>query len=158
AYQRQYTPSGPQVRIVKNAMTNDFGQFRLFGVNFATYFVSAGYGDRERAIASGNTQLSENISKPDDGYATTFYDQAEDVSRAQAVRLLRGSNPPTLNVHPTDSARLRIRGQVLPRIGGTTITLAPRGGDLSSADYYAQPSASGAFEIRGVSPGFYFLL
>src|SRR5262249_36136811 len=50
AYQRQYTPSGPQVRIVKKAMTNDLGEFRLFGLNFATYFVSAGYGDHERAV------------------------------------------------------------------------------------------------------------
>src|SRR5262245_17203403 len=141
-------------------MTNDLGEFRLFGLNFGNYFVSAGYSDRDRAQAIGEVQLSTNISKADDGYATMFYDSSEDISHAQVAQLAPGADPGALNVYLADSARFSIRGQVLPLppIGGTKIALAPKGADLREIDYFTQPDANGAFEIRGVSPGSYLLL
>lgn len=158
AYLRQYTPYGIQLKIVRKGMTNDRGEFRLFGLNFGEYFVSAGYGDRDRAAAIGRAQLSANVSKADDGYATIFYDGDEDISRAQAAHLAPGPDPGTLNIYLRDSARFKIRGQVLPPIGGTKIVLAPKGSDLTQDDYFTQPNTSGAFEFRGVSPGSYLLL
>ena len=131
AYLRQYTPYGTQLRIVKKGMTNDMGEFRLFGLKFGEYFVSAGHGDRERTAATGRRQLSSNVSKADDGYATLFYDGAEDISRAQAAHLTPGSYPGTLNIYLRDSARFKVSGQVLPLIGGTKIMLAPKGSDLT---------------------------
>ncbi len=157
AYLRQYTPYGTQIKIVKKAMTDDRGEFRLFGLKYGEYFVSAGYGDRDRAAAAGRVQLSANVSKADDGYATLFYDGAEDISRAQPARLAPGSDPGMLNIYLRDPARFKIRGQVLPRLSGTKIVLAPKGGDLNEADFFTEPDTSGAFEIRGVSPGSYVL-
>jgi hypothetical protein len=158
AYHRQYTPYGTKLKIVKKGMTNDFGEFRLYGVNFGEYFVSAGYGDRDRSAAIGKTQLSENVSKADDGFATVFYDGAEDISRAQAARLAPGSETAPLNIYLRDPARFKIRGQVLPPTPGTKIALAPKGSDLTDADYFIEPNAGGSFEIRGVSPGSYLLV
>jgi hypothetical protein len=158
AYGRKYTPYESQLRIVKKAMTNDMGEFRLFGLNFGAYFVSAAYSDRDRAAALGSTQLSANISKADDGYATIFYDGSDDLSRAQPVRLAPGAEPATLNISLRDSPRFKIRGQVLPLAAGIRITLAPRGGDLTDSDYFVQPDASGTFEILSISPGEYLLL
>src|SRR4029453_17785457 len=158
AYQRRYTPFGTQLKIVRNGMTNDTGEFRLSGLKFGEYFVSAGYGDRDRAAAIGKTQLSANISKADDGYATEFYDGAEDISRAKPARLAPGSDSGTLNIYLRDSARFKIRGQVLPLVSGTKIALAPKGSDLTQAGYTTQPNTKGTFEIRGVSPGSYVLL
>ena len=158
AYLRQYTPYGTQLKIVRTAMTNDMGEFRLFGLNFGEYFVSAGYSDRDRGTAIGRAQLSANVSRADDGYATIFYDGSEDISRAQAAHLAPGSDPGTLNIYLRTSARFKIRGQVLPMMNGTKIVLAPKGGDLREADYSTQPDTSGAFEIPGVSPGSYLLL
>src|SRR5688572_405542 len=63
AYARQYTPLGARLRIVRKGMTNDLGEFRLFGLNFGDYVVSAGYGDRDRAAALGGTQLSANVAR-----------------------------------------------------------------------------------------------
>jgi hypothetical protein len=143
---------------VKKAMTNDMGEFRLFGLTYALYLVSGGYGDRDRAAAIGKTQLSANVSKADDGYATVFFDGAEDLTRARAARLAPGADPGALNIFLRDSARFKIRGQVLPVVSGTRIVLAPKGSDLADADYFIQPDASGAFEIRGISPGAYLLL
>ncbi|PYS19001.1 MAG: hypothetical protein DMG11_32270 [Acidobacteria bacterium] len=158
AYLRQYTPYGTQLKIVRTGMTNDMGEFRLFGLNFGEYFVSAGYSDRDRAAAIGRTQLSANVSRADDGYATIFYDGAEDISRARAAHLAPGSDPGTLNIYLRSSARFRIRGQVLPLMDGAKIVLAPKGGDLREADYSTQPDTTGAFEIGGVSPGSYLML
>src|SRR2546426_5036116 len=158
AYLRQYTPYGTQLKIVRTGMTNDMGEFRLFGLNSGEYFVSAGYSDRDRAAAIGRTQLSANVSRADDGYATIFYDGAEDISRARAAHLAPGSDPGTLDIYLRTSARFRIRGQVLPLMDGAKIVLAPKGGDLREADYSTQPDTTGAFEIGGVSPGSYLML
>lgn len=157
-YSRRYSPYGSQLRAVKNAMTNDLGEFRLFGLNSGEYFVSAGYGDRDRAAAVRNVQLSANVSKADDGYATVFYDGGEDISHAQPVRLAAGSESAMLNIFLRDSVRFKIRGQVVPPTGGVKIQLAPRGSDLAEASYFIQSAAGGAFEIGGVSPGSYVLL
>jgi hypothetical protein len=157
-YERLYTPYGTQLRAVSKGMTNDMGEFRLFGLNFGEYFVSAGYGDRDRAAAIGPVKLSANVTKADDGYATVFYDGADDLTRAEPAHLSPGSDPGTLNIYLSESARFRIRGQVLPPIAGTKIVLTPKGSDLSYADFFVQPDARGAFEIRGVSPGDYLLL
>ncbi len=158
AYLRRYTPYGTQLHIARSGMTNDMGEFRLFGLNFGGYFVSAGHGDRDRAAAIGRVQLSANVSRADDGYATIFYDGAEDISWARAVPLAPGSGASTLNIYFRNPARFKISGQVLPRIAGTKIVLAPKGSDLTESESFIQPDAAGAFEIHGVSPGSYLLL
>ncbi len=158
AYRRKYTPIGSQLRILKKAMTNDAGEFRLFGLSFGEYFVSGGYSDRDRATAAGNTLLTANVSKPDDGYATVFYDGSDDLSRARPAVLAPGIEPGLVNIYLAGSARFKIRGQVLPVMTGIKIILAPKGGDLTDADSSTEPDARGAFEIRGVSPGSYLLL
>jgi Carboxypeptidase regulatory-like domain len=157
AYLRQYTPYGTQLKIVRKGMTNDLGEFRLFGLNFGEYFVSAGYSDRDRAAAIGKAQLSANVSRADDGYATIFYDGAEDISRAQATHLAPAFYSGTLNIYLRDSAQFKVRGQVLPLIDGTKVVFAPKGSDLTEADYFTQPDTNGAFEIPGISPGSYLL-
>jgi hypothetical protein len=158
AYQRRYTPYGTELKIVTNGMTNDLGEYRLFGLNFGQYFVSAGYGDRDRMTAVGKTQLSANVSRADDGYATVFYDGAEDLSQARALHLAPGSDPGTPGLYLRDPAPFKIHGQVVPAVAGARILFAPKGSDLNNPDYFIQPNAGGAFEIRGVSPGSYLLL
>src|SRR5215831_2345321 len=118
AYQRRYTPYGTLLKIVTKGMTNDLGEYRLFGLNFGQYFVSAGYGDRDRSTAIGKTQLSANVSRADDGYATVFYDAAEDLSQARALRLAPGSDPGTPGLYLRDPARFKIRGQIVPAVVG----------------------------------------
>ena len=158
AYRRIFTPRGPQLKIVKKGMTNDMGEFRLFGLNFGDYFVSAGYSDRDRAAAVGRTQLSANVSRADDGYGTVFYEAAEDLSLAQVAHLAPGVDTGSLNIFLRDSKRFSIFGFVVPRTSSTKIIFVPKGGDLAQPDEIFQPNSLGGFEIRGVSPGSYFLL
>jgi len=157
AYVRQYTPIGTRMKNVKNTMTNDMGEFRLSGLTFGQYFVSAGYSDRDRQTAIGATLLSPNVSQADDGYPTLFYG-GEDISRASAVRLVAGADNGSLDFYLKDGPRFRIRGQVVPPVRSVRILFAPRGSDLSNAEYSVEPNAAGAFEVRAVSPGMYLLL
>jgi hypothetical protein len=158
AYRRVFTPRGPQIKIVKKGMTNDMGEFRLFGLNFGDYFVSAALSDRDRAAAVGRTQLSANVARADSGYATVFYDAAEDLTLAQPAHVAPGVDTGSLNIYLRDSKRFSIFGQVIPRTGSTKIRFVPKGGDLAQPDDVAQPNALGGFEIQGVSPGSYLLL
>jgi hypothetical protein len=47
---------------------------------------------------------------------------------------------------------------VVPPVRGVRILFAPRGSDLSNAEYSVEPNAAGAFEVRAVSPGVYLLI
>jgi hypothetical protein len=158
AYVREYSPYGTKLKIFKKAMTDDMGEFRLFGLRFGEYFVSTGYNDRDRAAAIGKTQLSENVSKADEGYATVFYGGAEELSRARATRLTAGTDTAPLNIYFKDSARFKIRGLVLPKVAGRRIIFVPKGSDLAEEKSFLEPDANDAFEIRAVSPGSYLLL
>ncbi len=157
AYRRQYTPYGTQLRIASKGMTNDLGEFRLFGLNFADYFVSAGYGDRDRAAAVGKVQLSANVSRADDGFATVFYDGGNDLSFAKPAHVAPGADPVALNIYLSDTARFKIRGQA-SRSEGVKILFAPKGSDLREADRSTGVGANGEFEINGVPPGSYVVL
>ena len=158
AYRRTFTPRGPQLKIVEKGMTNDVGEFRLFGLNFADYFISAAYSDRDRAAAIGRTRLSANVARADDGYATVFYDSAEDLTLAQAAHVAPGVDTGSLNIYLRDSKRFSIFGFVVPRTSSTKIMFVPKGGDLAQPDDLIQPNGLGGFEIRGVSPGSYLLM
>ncbi len=125
AYERQYSPYGSKLKIVRKAMTDDMGEFRLFGLRFGQFFVSAGYSDRDRAAAVGKTQLSENVSKADDGYATVFYDGVEELSMARGTRIAPGSDPGSVNIYLRDSARFKVRGHGASDIVGHEDSFRP---------------------------------
>jgi hypothetical protein len=158
AYVRQYSVYGTRLRVVRKGMTDDMGEFRLSGLTFGQYFVSAGYSDRDRAEALGRTQLSANVVSADDGYATVFYDGAEELSLARAERLVPGLDPEKVIIYFKDPARFKIRGQVNPVFSGIRIMFVPRGSDLAETHAFLQPKANGTFEIRSVSPGSYLML
>jgi hypothetical protein len=158
AYVRQYSVYGTRMRAVSKGMTDDMGEFRLSGLTFGQYFVSAGYSDRDRAEAIGRTQLSANVVRADDGYATVFYDGAEELALARGVRLVPGLDPEKVSIYFKDPARFKIRGQVNPVINGIRIMFVPRGSDLAETHAFLQPNANGTFEIRSVSPGAYLML
>lgn len=156
AYLRQYTPDGPRVKIAKKTLTNDLGVFRLFGLSFGEYMVSAGYSDRDRASAIGSVRLSANVAKADEGYATAFY--GAEGATPQPVQLAPGADPGKLNIYLNVVPRFNIRGRIVPAIADTNIIFAQHGSSLGDAGDVIKPSRDGQFEIRGVSPGSYILL
>src|SRR5262249_29356011 len=154
-----YSVYGPRLKIARKGLTDDLGQFRLFGLpNFGEYVVSAGYSDRDRASAIGNIRLSLNVSKPDEGYAAVFHNSVSTITYAQTVRLAPGSDPAKWNLTFSDVPRIKVTGRVVPNVPGTSIRIALRGSNLADTNYVISPNPAGRFEIRGVSPGVYVLL
>jgi carboxypeptidase family protein len=159
AYMRHYTPYGPQLKIAKKSLTDDLGQFRLYGLpNFGEYIVSAGYSDRDRAAGLGPVRLSANVSKPDEGYGTVFYNSGPAIADAQIVRVSPGTDPARLSINFIDTPRFNISGRIVPNVPGTRIQFALRGSNLADTNYFINTNSRGEFEIRGVSPGVFVLL
>ena len=159
AYMRHYTPYGPQLKVAKKSLTDDLGQFRLFGLpNFGEYVVSAAYSDRDRASGVGPVRLSANLSKADDGYGTVFYNSGPNIADAQIVRVSPGTDPARLSVNFIDTPRFNVSGHIVPNVPGTRIQFALRGSSLADTNYFINTNSRGEFEIRGVSPGVYVLL
>jgi hypothetical protein len=159
AYMRHYTPYGPQLKIAKKALTDDLGQFRLFGLpNFGEYVVSAAYSDRDRGSGLGPVRLSANVSKADEGFGTVFYNSGPTITYAQIVRVAPGTDPARLSINFIDTPRFKVSGRIVPNVPGTRIQFALRGTNLADTNYSVGTNSRGEFEIRGVSPGVHVLL
>jgi carboxypeptidase family protein len=159
AYMRHYTPYGPQLKIARKWLTDDLGQFRLFGLpNFGEYVVSAAYSDRDRASGLGPIRLSANVPKADEGYGTVFYNSGTVIADAQIVQVAPGAAPARLSINFIDTPQFKVSGRIVPNVPGTRIQFALRGGSLADTNYFINTNSRGEFEIRGVSPGVYVLL
>jgi hypothetical protein len=163
AYRTRYTPDGPRMRIVQTALTDDRGHYRLFGLRFGEFLVSATYNRRAQRAALDGIRLSPNVPDPDDGYATVFYPRATSASEAEKIRLAPGVAAGDLGIVLRDSPRYRIRGRVIYSLGlpsDLRIIFVPEGRDLRIDDEgsFVSPGADGSFSISGVSPGSYALI
>src|SRR5437867_1439626 len=161
AYRWRYTPFGRRMKIVRTALTDDSGEYRLFRLAFGEYFVSASYSHRSQQAALNGRRLSPNVPDPDEGYTTVFYGAS--ASEAQVVRLAPGLDAGGLNIILSDTPRFSIRGQVVsatPLPPDLKIAFVPEGSDLILEDtsYFMSASADGTFEVTGVSLGSYVML
>ena len=162
AYRWRYTPFGRRMKIVKTALTDDSGEYRLFRLTFGEYIVSASYSHRSQRSALNGRQLSANVPDPDEGYTTVFYGGAASASEAQVVRVAPGLDAGGLNIILSDTPRFSIRGQVVsavPLPPDLKIAFVPEGSDLNlHTSNFISVSADGTFEVTGVSPGSYLML
>ncbi len=163
AYRWRYTPFGRRMKIVKTALTDDSGEYRLFRLTFGEYIVSASYSYRSQRSALNGRQLSANVPDPDEGYTTVFYGGAVSASEAQVVRVAPGLDAGGLNIILSDTPRFSIRGQVVsavPLPADVKIAFVPEGSDLILEDTsnFISASTDGTFEVTGVSPGSYLML
>jgi hypothetical protein len=163
AYRWRFTPQGPRLRIVRTALTNDLGEYRLFWLGFGDYLVSATYSRRAQRSALAGVRLSANLTDPDDGYATVFYGGGSSASQARTVRVAPGFDTGTLNILFSDVPRFKIRGRLvsagaLP--SGIQMVFVPEGSDviLDNNSFSVSVGSNGTFEITGVSPGSYVIL
>ncbi len=162
AYNRRYTPYGRQLSVIKKILTNDLGEYRLYWLDFGEYLVTASYSDRAQRSARQGIRLSANVPKPDDGYATMYYDKATSPADARTARLMPGADSSNVNVFLSDIPRYKINGRIVSAStlpADLILTFAAAGSDLNADRDYSIPiGGNGAFEITGVSPGSYVLL
>jgi protocatechuate 3,4-dioxygenase beta subunit len=146
--QRKLTASGA-------AETNDLGEYRLYGLEPGQYYVSASYNPRQFG--------SEG---PEAGYAPVYYPGSADPSRAAALDLHASDELPGIDFTLVPVKTFNVRGRVYDAVNSrpgihTMILLEPRNADvqrwtMTSQNFVQDPQ--GAFELRGVVPGSYYLL
>lgn len=145
-------------------VTNDLGEYRLFGLRPGRYFVNATYKPGQRLDAVDESDDAPDSAKP--GYVPTYYPGTPDPAKAIAVAVRAGEEIPTTNflLEPTTVYSVRGRVSILgmhrppegvvlmlePRTNGRAWTVPNR---QSLAD-----KGDGAFEITGILPGPYNLV
>lgn len=150
---RQLVPSGA-------GSTNDLGEFRIFGLAPGRYYVSAihrsnmAYGPMARPMA-GNPQV------PEEDYAPTYYPGMTDPSGAVPISIAAGQPVGNIDMKLVKTHTVRVRGHVTGGAGRgrTMVMLSPRDSMMGMFDrnLSSAQGADGKFEIRGVTPGSYWL-
>ena len=147
------------------AQTDDFGQFRLFGLASGRYYVSAtepGWGqvNGDREFSAAPKQEAERA------YTKTYYPGSVDPAKASVVSVKEGEEVPGMDIALKEVAVYRVRGKVFNQVTRKAgkevqLQLVPRGKRLEFflGGWEAEVKKSdGSFEIANVVPGSYVVV
>jgi protocatechuate 3,4-dioxygenase beta subunit len=145
--ERRMMPAGG-----RPTMTNDLGEYRLFGLAPGQYYVTA-------------TLRSFMPGEIDDrsGYAPTYYPGTGNVSEAQritvaAAQTVQGINLTLLPVRTAHISGTAFDSQGKPLVGGMVMAMERLGMGIGmSMRSPAQVRPDGTFTVSGVTPGSYLL-
>ncbi len=162
ALRYRYVGGKQQLIFAAGASTNDFGEYRLYGLAPGRYYLSATY--RPGASFYGSSVVvRRSDSEVDEGYATTYYPGTNDVARATALELRAGEEVGGTDFVLLATRTVRVRGRVFNavtggRARGGMVSLGPRERGYTSFPSESRTpveDAQGKFELRGVTPGSY---
>jgi hypothetical protein len=143
--------------IASAAVTNDRGEYRMFGLTPGSYVIAATY---ERP-APANEKVRE---RPEPRYTTTFYTRATKLSETVPVRLEYGQEIGGIDIFLERVRKVKIHGTVISGVTGFPLAAAIAlqrldANGTGSIAVAAQPTfdRSNRFEIRDVTPGPYIL-
>jgi protocatechuate 3,4-dioxygenase beta subunit len=153
------------VQTGRNAMTNDLGQFRIYGLPPGDYFVSATLHNMGSIAmdmfgpgaggASGSNQTS--------GYASTYYPSTPNPAEAQRIMLGVGQEMSSADIQLQPVRLAKVTGMAMGSDGkpmsGAMVMLMPSSKDatLLLPGATARTDANGNFALTGVAPGDYSL-
>jgi protocatechuate 3,4-dioxygenase beta subunit len=143
-----------------NAVTNDLGEYRLFGLAPGRYFVSARYRTWERGGGESEDQSQASAQ----GYAKMFYPGTPDRTKATAIAVKAGEEIPSVEILMRQVSVYHVRGHVYNQIThrpGTDsfVLLLPKSGqreDIGDTFKMVQ-KRDGSFDIPEILPGSYSL-
>jgi hypothetical protein len=151
--------------MVQTTVTNDLGEYRLYGLPRGRYYIRTEYADRQSPKNMRSTPDDSTLAAQT-AYLPIFYPGTPDVSRASAVALSPGQELPSVHFRLIPTRAVRIRGRVFNAIlgkpaGGCCVYLKPRDSMVES-NTFAGPGElfgpNGAFEIDNVVPGAFFVV
>ncbi len=158
--QRQLVPAG-------GVVTNDLGEYRLYGLPPGQYYVRANYTPGRAIMGSGGGVVvgRSGEAPAEEGYLPTFYPSTNDPSRATPLTVQGGEVVSGIDFTLLPTRAVRLRGRVFNAVTGrpgrgTTIMLMPRESSVRSFAFRNQvyvEDAQGNFELRGVTRGSYTL-
>ena len=132
------------------AVTNDVGEFRLFGLPPGDYFLSASFGN------STGHEVDDRS-----GYAPTYYPGTGNVQQAQRISIAPGQAISGLSMTVLPVRTLRISGVAIDTAGkpvaGGTVSAMSRVGMMTTGGQTARIELDGRFALSGLTPGDYVL-
>ena len=139
--------------------TNDRGEYRIAGLRPGRYIVLA--MNMNLGIALAGVSREPRSDRPDTTYASTYYGNTLEVSRAAPIEIRMGDDRRGTNIQMIKTTTVRVRGKVVnPPEGSTLMMLLLRRGTGSGqapGSVAVAQSGDGSFEITGVTPGSYLL-
>lgn len=151
------------VSTVTNTVTNDLGEYRLFGLEPGAYYVSALYQDfagllglRQRSARSTDKGGSETVNED---FAVTYFPGALDIQSASVIRLRPGMTASNVDIQVQFAPAAMIQGTVagIPAgSSGARILLSPlRAGSLGAKRGFQLAPGSSAFFFKSIPPAEY---
>lgn len=149
---KQLSPSGGAT------VSNDLGEYRVFGIAPGKYFLSVtpaptnpGFA-QDRSVSSG----------PDEDYVATYYPGTIDPAAAAQIDVSPGAQLRGMNMTLSKMRAVTLRGRVthgLPGRQNIQVLLTSRNpAALMSINRSSPADATGNFTIRYATPGAYFLV
>ena len=147
---RELTPLAEALEGLANGggdITDDLGQFRIYGLSPGDYYVSASFnppGEAATAI----------------GYPPVYYPGTPSTAEARRIRLGLGEEAQNINVTLVSTRYAVVSGTVLNSLGApasASIQLAGADPVAGLAVAPARTTSNGAFTLRSVPPGEYRL-
>ncbi len=158
-YQRGKRTLSSEVTVV----TNDLGEYRVFGLRPGRYFLSATYKPGQRLEPNEENEDAEDAGKF--GYVPTYFPGTPDPARATALTVKTGDEIASMDISLEPTTVYNIRGRVnytASRRNAANIILALE--SRSTGLGWSVPARQsivdkpdGTFEIAGVLPGSYTL-
>jgi carboxypeptidase family protein len=144
-------------------VTNDLGEYRLFGLRPGRYFLSATYRPGQRLEANEEDEDREGVGKS--GYVTTYYPGTPDPAKATALTIKTGDEIPSMDLLLEPTTVYSIRGRVNSfgsrrNPNGVILILEARSTGLGWSVPPRQAivdKPDGVFEVENVLPGSYTL-
>src|SRR5580692_11570526 len=144
-------------------VTNDLGEYRVFGLRPGRYFLSATYKPGQRLEANEENEESEDAGKF--GYVPTYFPGTPDPARATAFTIKTGDEIPSMDFLLEPTTVYSIRGRVnnfgsRRNPNGVILILEARSSGLGwsvPARQAIVDKPDGVFEIQNVLPGSYTL-
>jgi len=152
--------SHPELAAEKTTITDDRGEYRLFGLRSTEYYVQVGgLAEPDRTGGDGSSYWVEQALGSE--YGLTYYPGVSQIAQAQVIPLKPGDEVQAdVTVHRVKSVEVagRVRGLTAPA-KHALLSLEPAEQDATTINSSYQDSAdeNGLFRIKGVPSGSYVL-
>jgi protocatechuate 3,4-dioxygenase beta subunit len=141
------------------AMTNDLGEYRLFGLSPGRYFVNSVYARWSREGSEDDSNDAQN-----EGYAKLYYPGTPDPAKAGPITIKAGEEASSIDILmrkvPVHQVRGNVYNQVTHKPGvGVMVVMVPKntGNELDFGAPTTVQKPDGSFVISEVLPGSYTL-
>jgi carboxypeptidase family protein len=153
AQQYQYVAGKKQLQQMRQAQTNDRGEYRIFFLAPGRYYLRATSSERSMG---GARFINPQTAQPSEGLAAAYYPGVIDAARATELTAPPGGELGAIDIRLVPEKRYSIRGKM--PTGGGGVRLTDRGpGNFRRPQYFIN-FTNGGYEIRDVEPGSYWLI